>query len=124
MVKTARSRDATRNCVFSAPVIRRMEDYDRARRAMAAKLHDARRSRIAALLRRTRQFSSELARNSAADKLAASVERRCTCGWAKGPHATLCGLYVDEDADPFAKKTPDAVEELERDLTLLEVAQK
>lgn len=42
--------------------------------------------------------------------------RRCTCGWAKGPHATLCGLYVDEDADPFAKKTPDAVEELERDL--------
>lgn len=118
MVRKSRSKE--RHTAFSPSLVRRMEDYDRARRAMAAKLHAARRARIASLLRRTKQFADAMQRGAAADK----APPRCTCGWPKGPHATLCGLYTDDNADPLAAAPADTVAALERDLTLLEVAQK
>jgi len=119
-------RRKTRETVFSPSLVRRMVGYDRQRRAHAARLHAARRARIASFLRRTKQFADAMRRDAAAEQLAASMEpreARCTCGWPKGPHATLCGLYIDEDADPRAAVAPaDPVAELERDLTLLDVA--
>lgn len=101
-----------------------MEDYDRARRAMAARLYAARRSRIASFLKRTKEFADAMQGVAAGQPTPSAAAARCTCGWAKGPHATLCGLYIDDDADPLAVTPADPVAVLERDLTLLEVAQK
>lgn len=103
---------AARHGVFSSSLVARMDHYHREKRALASKLHAARRARIAAFLRHNGRMATPVAL------------RACTCGWARGPHATVCAAGLareDDDADPLAATAADPVDALDRDLTLLEV---